>query len=193
MRRALAVLVLLLVASGCAGRDFVRTPAESLALGKTTEAEIRQRHGSPYREGTVMKNGETVKTLVYAYAEGAASLAGGVVPARAQGFYFMNGVLVGHEFTSSFEQDKTDFDASKVQQIAKGQATEPSVIALLGKPQGAYRYPLIKDRAGRGLVYLYQQSRGTAFNMKVYNQLLVVALDEQGVVRDVEFSSSGER
>ena len=60
MRRALAVLVLLLVATGCAGRDFVRTPAESLALGKTTEAEIRQRHGSPYREGTVMKNGETV-------------------------------------------------------------------------------------------------------------------------------------
>ncbi len=89
-------------------------------MGKTTEADLRQRFGDRY-----------------AHAAGAASLVGGVTPARGQGFYFWNAVLVGHEFTSSFDEDKTDFDASKVQQIKSGETTEAEVLALLGKPQGA--------------------------------------------------------
>ena len=193
MRRAIMLLALVLAAAGCAGRDFVRPPTESLVLGKTTEMEIRQRFGKPYREGTTVKNGATIKTFGYAYAEGAASLAGGVTPARGQGFYFLNGVLVGHDFTSSFSDDKTDFDGAKAQQITKGQSTEGSVIGLLGRPRGVYLYPLVKDRTDRGLVYLYQQTRGSAFNLKFYNQRLVVTLDDTGIVKDVELVSSGER
>jgi hypothetical protein len=162
MRRAVMVIALIVVAVGCAGRDFVRPSTDSLLLSKTTETEIRQRFGKPYREGTMVKNGETLRTLSYAYAEGAASLAGGVVPARGQGFYFR-------------------------------QATEASVIALLGTPQGVYLYPLIKDKASRAMVYLYQQTRGSALNLKFFNQLLVVTLDDRGVVKDVELTSSGQR
>jgi hypothetical protein len=194
MRRHVGVVVVaLLVATGCAGRDFVRADADSLILSKTTETEIRQRFGNPYREGTVVKNGETLKTLNYAYATGAASLAGGITPARGQGFYFSNGVLVGHDFTSSFDEDKTDFDLAKAKQIRRGEATEASVVTLLGKPQGVYRYPLIKAKDDRAIVYRYEQVKGTAFNLKFYNQQVVVTVDGNGLVKDVELSSAGER
>jgi hypothetical protein len=186
-------MVLLLATTGCAGHDFTRPPAESLVLGKTTEAEIRQRFGDPYREGTTIKNGETMKTLSYAYATGASSLTGGVTPSRGQGFYFWNGVLVGHDFTSSFEQDRTDFDSSKVPQIKKGETTEAGVVGLLGRPQGAYTYPLIPDKGARAIVYLYSQTKGSAFNLKFYRQLLIVTLDGNGLVKDSEFTSSGQR
>jgi hypothetical protein len=190
---AVTVLAVLLVFGGCAGRDFVRPPADSFSPGKTTEPEIRERFGEPYREGTVVKNGETMKILSYAYASGAASLAGGLTPSRAQGFYFWRNALVGYEFTSSFPEDTTDFDPAKAQQIRNGQTTEASVVTLLGPPPGAYRYPLIPDQADRGLVYLYTQTRGTAFNLKIYQQLLVVTVGANGVVKDVQLTASGER
>lgn len=193
MRRPLApLLVLLLATAGCAGRDFVRPPAGTFVAGQTSEAEIRQRFGDPYREGTAVKNGETMRLLSYAYASGAASLAGGVTPSRAQGFYFWKDVLVGHEFTSSFPEDTTDFDGAKAQQIRKGQL-EAAVTTLLGAPHGLYLFPLVPDRADRGLVYLYSQTRGTAFNLKMFQQLLVVTVGADGVVKDVQLTASGER
>jgi len=191
-RHVLLASILLLVATGCAGKDFVRPQPESLTLGKTTETEIRQRLGSPYREGTQVKNGETMKTLSYAYATGASSLAGGVTPARGQGFYFWDGVLVGHDFTSSFDQDRTDFDVSKVRQIKKGETTEAGVVTLLGRPQGMYSHPLIPDKGDRAIVYLYHQTKGSAFNLKFYQQLLVVTFDSTGLVKDSQFTSAGE-
>jgi outer membrane protein assembly factor BamE (lipoprotein component of BamABCDE complex) len=190
---AVLSIALIVLAAGCAGRNFTRAETESLVLGKTTESEIRQRFGDPYREGTAVKNAETMKTLVYAYASGAASLAGGVTPSRGQGFYFWNGTLVGHDFTSSFDEDKTDFDQAKAQQIKQGETTEAQVLALLGKPQGAYTYPLIKDRGARAIVYQYAQTRGSAFDLKHYQQLLVVTLGADGVVKDAEFTSSGQK
>jgi len=186
-------MVLLLATGGCAGHDFTRPPSDALFLGKTTEAEIRQRLGDPYREGTVIRNGETMKSLTYAYASGAASLAGGVTPARGQSFYFWNGVLVGHDFTSSFDEDRTDFDMTKIQQIRKGETTEAGVVGLLGQPQGVYTYPLIPDRGDRAIVYLYSQTRGPAFNLEFYRQQLVVTLDGSGLVADSQFTSSGKR
>jgi hypothetical protein len=192
-RRVLAILVLLLVSAGCAGRDFKRPALESLAVGQATEAEIRQRFGTPYREGTVLKNNETMKTLAYAYATTASSAPGGVVPSRSQGFYFWRDVLVGHDFTSSFAEDKTDFDATKAQQIRKGETTESQVVALLGTPHGIYTYPLINDKDARAVVYLYQETKGTAFNLKLYNQILVVQFDPTGVVKEVEFTATGQR
>ena len=193
-RRVLVPLALLLVAvGGCAGRDFARPPADAFTLGQSTERDVRQKFGDPYRQGTVVKNGETMKTLSYAYAAGAASLAGGITPARGMGFYFWNDVLVGHEFVSSFDEDKTDFDGTKAQQIRKGETTESGVITLLGPPPGAYVYPMIADRTGRGLVYFYAQTKGSAFSLRFYQQLLVVTIGATGVVADVQLTSQGER
>ncbi len=192
-RRGLAILALLLVASGCAGRDFKRPPPGSLAVGKTTEAEIRRQFGTPYREGTVMKNNETMKTLAYAYATSASSAPGGLVPARAQEFYLWRDVLVGHHFTSSFPDDKTDFDGTKAPQIKKGETRESAVVSLLGPPHGAYRYPLIADKDAHAAVYLFEQVKGTAFNLQVYRQILVIQYDTTGVVTEVEYTATGER
>jgi hypothetical protein len=192
-RRVLAFLVVLLVSAGCAGRDFKRPAMESLAVGTATEAEIRQRFGTPYRAGTVLKNNETMKILSYAYATTASSAPGGLVPARAQEFYLWQDVLVGHHFTSSFPDDRTDFDGAKAPQIKKGETTESAVVSLLGPPHGAYRYPLIADKNARAVVYLYEQAKGTAFNLTVYRQILVVQYDGAGVVKELEYSATGER
>jgi hypothetical protein len=192
-RRALAVLALLLVSAGCAGRDFKRPALESLAVGQATEAEIRRRFGTPYREGTVLKNNETMKILSYAYASSASAAPGGLVPARAQEFYLWRDVLIGHHFTSSFPDDKTDFDGTKAPQIKKGETTESAVVSLLGPPHGAYRYPLIADRDARAAVYLFEQVKGSAFNPKFYRQTLVVQYDSAAVVKEVEYTATGER
>jgi hypothetical protein len=192
-RRLGALVVLLVALGGCAGRDFTRPPADTLTLGKTTEAEVRQRFGDPSRQGTVVRNGETMKSLNYGYASGAGSLVGGLTPSRGMGFYVWNDALVGHEFTSSFDADTTDFDATKVQQIRRGETTEAAVTALLGPPAGAYIYPMIPDKAARALVYLYSQTRGSAFSLKFYQQRLVVTIGPTGVVSEVQLTSSGER
>ncbi|MEX2221253.1 MAG: hypothetical protein WEG40_05575 [Candidatus Rokuibacteriota bacterium] len=66
-------------------------------------------------------------------------------------------------------------------------------MTLLGPPHGVYRYPLVADQDTRATVYLYEQTRGTALNLKIYRQILVVQFDSAGVVKDVEFSATGER
>ena len=183
----------MLVSAGCAGRDFKRPAPESLAVGQATEAEIRQRFGAPYREGTVLKNNETMKILSYAYATTASSAPGGLVPARAQEFYLWRDVLVGHHFTSSFPDDKTDFDGTRASEIKKGETTEAAVVSLLGPPQGTYRYPLIADKDARAAVYLFEQVKGASFNLKFYRQILVVQYDGAAVVKDLEYTATGER
>ena len=192
-RRVFALLALVLVSAGCAGRDFKRPASESLAVGQATEAEIRQRFGTPYREGTVLKNNETMKILSYAYATTASSAPGGLVPARAQEFYLWRDVLVGHHFTSSFPDDKTDFDGTRASEIKKGETTEAAVVSLLGPSHGAYRYPLIADKDARAAVYLFEQVKGTSFNLKFYRQILVVQYNGAGVVKDLEYTATGER
>ena len=103
-------------------------------------------------------------------------------------------MLVGHHFTSSFADDKTDFDATKAQQIRKGETTESQVVALLGTPHGIYTLSA-HQRQGRPRpsCYLYQETKGTAFNLKFYNQILVVQFDPTGVVKEVEFTATGQR
>jgi outer membrane protein assembly factor BamE (lipoprotein component of BamABCDE complex) len=191
-RRALTLLALLL-ATGCAGRDFTRPQLDDLPVGKATEAEVRQKLGTPYREGTVLKNNETMKVLGYAYATTLSSPPGDLIPARAQEFYFWRDVLVGHDFSSSFPDDRTDFDATKAQLIKKGETTEAGVEALLGKPHGSYVFPLIGDKAARATVYHYQQTKGTAFNPKFYNQILVIQYDAAGLVKALEYTATGDR
>ena len=188
-----SVALLAVVLGGCAGRDFTRPASDSLVLGTTREREIRQRFGDPYREGTILRNGETMKTLTYAYAAGVGSVAGGLTPARGVDFAFWNDVLVGHDFTSSFDEDKTDFDVTKVPQIRTGETTEAAVTALLGPAPGGYIYPMIADRTARALVYVYTQTRGTAFGLKHYQQKLVVTIASNGVVSDVQLTTAGER
>lgn len=180
--------------SGCAGSTFVKTADEQLVLGKTTESEIIQRMGNPYREGVVTKNEKQMKALSYSYANvGGEASAPGVTAAKSQGFYFFQNKLAGHEFVSSWKEDSTDFDEKKIEQIEKLVSTRSNVIDVMGVPGGKYAYPLVQNQDDEAMVYLYNQAKGSAFNMKFYSKLLLVSINKQGVVTNVEYTSSGEK
>jgi len=157
--------------SGCVGRDVTRPSAEFLRLGKTTYAEVIARFGSPDYEGMT---DQTVKAVVYSYARhgeesrvdqmARARVPGltkllGVTPARAQRYYFVDSLLVGHEYLSSFATDHTDFNETRIAQIKKGTTTQVEVTDLMGPSTGSYMYPLVSRKNDRGLVYAYYQTQ----------------------------------
>src|SRR5262245_1169264 len=152
MRLAIVgIAVVALLAGGCtAGTKFVRPAAQSLELGKTNAESIRDRFGKPYRESTSLKNGERITALIYSYATAEPYVE--KIPARAMAFYFHKDLLVGYEYTSSFDEDKTDFDDNKVSEIKKGETTPERVIELFGQAGGRYVFPMINDRHGTGFV-----------------------------------------
>src|SRR5262245_37549137 len=191
---ACLTLAAALVVAGCAGSDFTKQADNALVLGQTSRQEILQRLGSPYREGTVTKNGKHLKTLTYAFGITTGTPAhDGVVPARGQGFYFLDDKLAGYDFASSWKEDQTDFDGAKVSEIKKSVSTRDEVLRLIGRPGGKYAYPLIADRNRQADVYLYAETRGGPFNVKFYQKHLVVTYDERGVVSDVEYQEVGEK
>jgi outer membrane protein assembly factor BamE (lipoprotein component of BamABCDE complex) len=116
-----------------------------------------------------------------------------VVPARAMVFSTFNDVLVGQEFQSSFPNDATEFDETKVSAINKGKSTRSEVLALLGSPSGEAIYPLIKNKAEKGILYGYSHVKGSVFNMKFYSKLLIISFDANDVVTEVDYTSSGEK
>jgi hypothetical protein len=188
----LAIAAMGLALAGCAGNNFVRPDPSSFVLGKTTQQEISQRMGKPYRSGTVDKNGKSLQSFSYAYANvGGDSLYKGVTAARSQGFYFADGTLVGTEYSSSFKADGSDFDESRVAMLEKGKSTKNDVISLFGPPGGEYIAPLATS--DRALVYMYSQTKGSAFNLRFYLKSLVVSYNEAGTVTDIQYNAQGNK
>jgi hypothetical protein len=195
-RRTVGFLLIgtMLLVAGCAGRDFVRPRPDGLMLGKTSYEEVLRHLGNPYRKGSSLREGQTVTSLTYAYANAwAASGLGNVTPARSMTLSFVHDVLVGYDFTSSYTEDRTDYDETRVMQIRTGETRQTDVEQLLGPAGGMYTYPLIKRGAERALVYLYTQTRTKPFSVDVYVKKLVVSVDGNGIVTDVDFSTSGEK
>jgi hypothetical protein len=150
--------------------------------------------GKPLRSGTFAKNGATLQFDRYAYAStGGAALYRGVTAGRTQEFFYAGDVLVGLDFLSSFKEDGTDFDDSKISQIQKGHSTKLDVVRLLGNPSGEYIYPLVPQRGDRGLVYAYSQVAGSAFNIKISQKVLIVSYDASGTVTNVDYTATGEK
>lgn len=191
---AFFAFVAIAVLSGCAGTDFKRPEPDALRVGKSTQADVIRVMGTPLQTGEVLKNEQKIKVSRYAYAEGAGTgRYPGVVPARAMVFSTFNELLVGQEFVSSFPQDATDFDESKVSGIVKGKTTRAELIAALGKPTGDAVYPLIKNQNEKAVVYSYSHAKGSVFDMKFYSKTLVVSFGANDIVSDVEYVSSGEK
>ena len=189
-----AVISLGILLTGCAGTNFVRVADDAIVLGQTTSEQITARLGTPYREGTVTKNEQQIKTSSYAYASATGEAAAkGVTAARSQGFYFFNNKVVGYEFSSSWKEDSTNFDSGKVAQIKKGKSTRGDVMRLLGNSGGKYIYPVIPNSGEDAVNYFYSQTKGSAFNIKLYQQLLVVTFNKQGIVTNVEFTELGQK
>jgi hypothetical protein len=172
----LILLVLSLMACAVSGKDFVRPSGELLQLGKTTEKQVIAAMGDPKSTGQGQRRGKTGKHLMYSY--GAAS--GGEVLYRAAYFYFVDEVLAGYQFTSSFPDESTDFDITKLGDIIEGQSTRENLEAILGPPSGEAMYPFSEDPEGRRIQYWFKGSKVTKH--------AIIELDKNDVVQrfDVE-------
>lgn len=192
--RNITTIALISVLIGCAGKDFVRPDTDTLRNGQTTYAQAIEKLGEPRREGTALKNDKKVKTASYGFASmGGKPAQESIVPARAMTLYFSNDILVGYEFVSSFADDHTNFDEDKISSIVKGESTQSEVVKLLGRPSGYYIHPLTKATTGQAMAYVYVQVAGGPFSMRMYRKVLIVTMDDSGVVKDVEFSSEGNK
>ncbi|HYE39242.1 MAG TPA: hypothetical protein VEB23_04880 [Ramlibacter sp.] len=183
-----ALLAATLLLAGCAGTKFVRPADSQLQLGKTTEQEVVAVLGKPMQEASGLANGKATRTLTYAYASfGAQTKNAGITPVHALSVVFHEGKLVSKEYLSNLKDDSTDFDHTKVPQIQAGKTTLAQVNALLGPAPGEAVHPVIKQTAGRALVYNYAEMRGFTPSSK----RLVVVLDPQGTVVDVDYQNQG--
>lgn len=181
--------VLALFLAGCAGQSFQKAPYDAFVLGKSTNADVAARMGKPVQSGVITKNDKQISQAIYVYAVNNPGLSA----AKAQHFYYFNNVLIGSEYVSSFPDDSSDFDETKVSSIVKGVTTKSDVISLLGTPTGEFIYPLIERTDGRGLVYSYTKVTGAPFATKIYSKSLVAAYGSDGVVYDVTFTSNGTK
>lgn len=210
--QALAMSAVLVALIGCAtGQDFVKAEPGDFKLQKSTRSEVFQRMGShPSSLGSIYIDGKMIKTMAYSYqllgpdvggmgrqlkksVTYANAQAGDPDPdamgARSQVFYFLNGVLVGMDYASSFEVDATKFNPDRIAQIKKGQSTKSDVIRLLGPGDGLYAPPLIPASAYRGLVYIYTP---TSDIQHASSRKLVIIYDRKGVVTDLKYSEQGQ-
>src|SRR5262249_45066413 len=179
-RRPIAILLgLAFLIAGCRGSMFKKQPHNELVLRQTSRPGSGQPLGPPYREGSVTRNGKQLKTMSYEFAmTGGTPAREGVTPTRGQGFYFLEDKLAGYDFNSSWKEDQSDFDATKVPQIKKGVSTRDDVVRLIGLPRGKYAYPLISSPKDQADVYLYAETKGGPFNLKFYQNHLI-ATDDQ--------------
>jgi hypothetical protein len=189
--RPLLLASALAIVAACADgpRDFPRPQPPDLVLGTTTPADVTARFGEPQRRGRLEKDGVDVTSFSYSYADPAAATATAGVPAvKAMALYFARGTLVGYEFLSTFRADSSDFDDTRISDIARGITTEAQVRGLVGRPSGMYIYPLTGRPGERALVFLYGEKRGRA---PLAQKQLIVTLDASGIVRDVQFEKTG--
>jgi len=190
----LAFLALL----GCThGTKFEPPSYDSIVLKETTRQEVLKRFGKPYSEGKILKEEQSILSLSYAHATGGFATGhggGSVIPARAMVYQFVEDLLVGYSYSSSYEDDHTDFDESKIAEIKKGETTKDQLIALVGPPRGKCVYPMIPGKDDEGLTWNYGQTSRRAFG-KLHNYMkhLIVGIGPDGKVTNVEYASRGER
>lgn len=187
--------VVAIILVGCAGTDFERLNTSQLAFGSDTKETVKQKLGKPYFEGFSTINDLQIESIGYAYASmGGSADYEGVIAGRNQVFYFYENKLVGHYFTSTWEIDSTDFDETRVGEIEKGTTTTQEVIEIFGNPSGEYVFPMVKNETERALVYIYIQTKKEGLtNTKTSRKELIVVYNKNGIVTDVEYTSSGEK
>jgi hypothetical protein len=185
--------VMFMTLLGCAGQQFKSIESDKLTLGVDHVSVIKNAYGKPVGEGLITKNGKQIKTLSYAYANALGeSDSNGGTAGKGQTFYFHNGTLVGYDFISSYAEDSTDFDHSKIEKIKSGETTINEVTSLIGKAGGEYIYPLTKNESERAKIYLYNTVSGS-FSLEVYVKQLLVYFNQFNVVTDLEFSETGSK
>jgi hypothetical protein len=134
----LPLICLIAGCSAAAGRYFATEGIPRISLGVTTEQEISGYFGSPY--STITKDSEGLESLIYVYMFAKAKSSGeGSV--RALSIEFIDNVVNGYTYESSFAEDNTDFEDELRSQLETGKTTMADAEALIGKPGGVVRFP----------------------------------------------------
>ncbi len=186
--RAAGALALALLVSGCFTVGALeRVPEADLVLGSTTEAALTERLGAPRETSEETINDKTIRGLYYAYATSYTTdtVTEGLSVARAQWFYFSDGVLVGHQYRSTFASESTDFDESVVSDFREGITTRAEVLKALGPPTGRRAYPLVEKPEEDGFGYLYRLIDTRKRGFPVLRKDLVVVFGPDDVVRKI--------
>lgn len=198
--RFLVVAGAMLAVAACGiGRDFTPPVEGELRLGQTTVAEASQRFGQPYRRTVVASSTSDVNAATDAASDGRpaglrpASVEGvthvlgyvfvtSAASARSMLMTFWNDRLVFYNFVSSFAEQSTNFDESKVAQIRRNAMTYGELVALFGPPSGQGIYPVVAARGHRLIVYQFAQ--GNTQTRTVQYKRLEVLVDARDIVLD---------
>ena len=190
---AVVALTIILTACVSAGTNFKRMGPDQLSYGKSSSVDVVQVQGTPNNTGSMTKNGTSFDFVTYVFsdADGKPDTEN-VTPVRAQSFYFKDDVLVGSEYTSSWQSDSTKFDHSKIDMIKKGSTTIDDVIALIGQPSGEYIYPLVAKKGEHAKVYTYSQTTVSGVDIVAKEKNLIVSYNPAtNIVTNVEFNQAG--
>jgi hypothetical protein len=187
----LAAAAALVLAGGCA-QQFVRPSAEELRIGETTPEQVIARVGRTPELSRLDRNGKTLQMVGFSQDAHWEKPHGydGVIPVRTQLYYFLDGRLVGYEFNSTVESDHTDFSPRGTRDIVRGKTTRDEVTRLIGRPSGYLTFPVVDK--GSAVLYGYREMRRVPFGKPtVYSKVLVIYLDESGIVHDFNYATSG--
>lgn len=193
-RNALISIITLFFLSGCAGVKFQKPDPNFLRIGQPASTELLSKLGTPSSVGEYSNYNQIIKKLTYTYAEsGAPAKYENVLPARSLNLHLHNNILVGYQYSSSFADDATDFDESKVSLIIKNKSSRSDVVELLGKPSNESVFPMIPPN-NTSLMYTYNQYKQTGIGKNTsYTKSLVIGLNSLGIVTILSYSSSGEK
>lgn len=161
--------------------------------GETTYDQVVELYGKPKKP--VSEETEEGTFLSFYFIE-SGSMRKGFIPMRQIGFYFKDNVLIGFDWFSSFKEDSTDYDDTKIDRIIKGETTWEQVIELMDCKYGIYAYPKAVNPGERALVYTYSHYEvlvGFKTKTNVYTKVLMVVCGEDGIVKDVETGFTGEK
>ncbi len=106
---------------------------------------------------------------------------------------FWKGKLVAYQFSSSFAEDATDFDESKVGSFKRGHTTTTDVLNQLGTPGGQAVYPYVARQGTRAYFYQFAMAgpRKGQVTLKHLELLFTPAdhLDQVYLVTDIKDGS----
>ena len=183
------ISIIVLLMAGCADGPVLRSTSDSFVLGRTTLAEVAGHYGWASKSWDRIFRNKTVHIVMYLQASDSSDKPYrlGLSATRAARYYFVENILIGHDFDSSWASDTTDFDMTLIERVKEGQSTRAQVVDLLGKPVGYYKYPLIEEQAHEALVYLYQELAFTRPGVRANRKEVIIAVDQVGVVKSIKY------
>ena len=194
IRRFIFCISMIAAMSGCAsvGKNFKHQNISQIDLGDNTALEYRTIFGKPNATSRVTNSDRDFEHVRFLYAK--ANLA--VAQSRLLDLEYRNGVLNAYYHISSFNDDRTNVDTTKWDEIKSGQSTKDQLLSLLGEPHGKALCPSthadFKDRCktGKEIWAWASMSKLSTFGStyggsRVRTKTLFVIFDENGIVTEV--------